>query len=138
MIGTEGINALKGAKILVFGVGGVGGHYYSFPAIIIHPYSIISPVSIFTFLTLIPLTSTLSFTSIIIYCLPSIYLVSTKSVRYYTKNSELMQEDFIDRTLGCGAPLSFKAQQETFQFYTIYVFKKPIIAYLPLSYILTP
>ena len=34
---------------------------------------------------------------------------------YYTKNSELMQEDFIDRTLGCGAPLSFKAQQETFQ-----------------------
>lgn len=34
---------------------------------------------------------------------------------YYTKNSELMQEDFIDQTLGCGAPLSFKAQQETFQ-----------------------
>ena len=34
---------------------------------------------------------------------------------YYTKNSELMQEDFIDGTLGCGAPLSFKAQQETFQ-----------------------
>lgn len=34
---------------------------------------------------------------------------------YYTKNSELMQEDFIDRTLGCGAPLSYKAQQETFQ-----------------------
>ncbi|MDE6760474.1 MAG: tRNA threonylcarbamoyladenosine dehydratase [Lachnospiraceae bacterium] len=26
LIGTEGINALKGAKILVFGVGGVGGH----------------------------------------------------------------------------------------------------------------
>ncbi len=34
---------------------------------------------------------------------------------YYTKNSEMMQEDFIDQTLGCGAPLSFKAQQETFQ-----------------------
>lgn len=34
---------------------------------------------------------------------------------YYTKNSELMQEDFIDGALGCGAPLSFKAQQETFQ-----------------------
>lgn len=34
---------------------------------------------------------------------------------YYTKNSELMQEEFIDTTLGCGAPLSFKAQQETFQ-----------------------
>lgn len=34
---------------------------------------------------------------------------------YYTKNSESMQEDFIDRTLGCGAPLSYKAQQETFQ-----------------------
>ena len=34
---------------------------------------------------------------------------------YYTKNSELMQEEFIDGTLGCGAPLSFKAQQETFQ-----------------------
>ncbi|MCM1181252.1 MAG: DUF4317 domain-containing protein [Clostridium sp.] len=34
---------------------------------------------------------------------------------YYTKNSEQMQEDFIDRTLGCGAPLSYKAQQETFQ-----------------------
>lgn len=37
------------------------------------------------------------------------------SLLYYTKNSELMQEDFIDRTLGCGAPLSFKAQKETFQ-----------------------
>ncbi|MDE6627116.1 MAG: DUF4317 domain-containing protein [Lachnospiraceae bacterium] len=34
---------------------------------------------------------------------------------YYTKNSELMQEEFIDTALGCGAPLSFKAQQETFQ-----------------------
>lgn len=34
---------------------------------------------------------------------------------YYTKNSELMQEEFIDAALGCGAPLSFKAQQETFQ-----------------------
>ncbi len=34
---------------------------------------------------------------------------------YYTKNSELMQEEFIDQTLGCGAPLSFKAQKETFQ-----------------------
>lgn len=34
---------------------------------------------------------------------------------YYTKNSELMQEDFIDHTLGCGAPLSYKAQKETFQ-----------------------
>ena len=34
---------------------------------------------------------------------------------YYTKNSEMMQEDFIDATLGCGAPLSYKAQQETFQ-----------------------
>lgn len=34
---------------------------------------------------------------------------------YYTKNSELMQEDFIDKTLGCNSPLSFKAQQETFQ-----------------------
>lgn len=37
------------------------------------------------------------------------------SLLYYTKNSELMQEDFIDQTLGCGAPLSFKAQKETFQ-----------------------
>ena len=34
---------------------------------------------------------------------------------YYTKNSEMLQEDFIDKTLGCGAPLSYKAQQETFQ-----------------------
>lgn len=34
---------------------------------------------------------------------------------YYTKNSEVMQENFIDHTLGCGAPLSYKAQQETFQ-----------------------
>lgn len=34
---------------------------------------------------------------------------------YYTKNSEMMQENFIDKVLGCGAPLSFKAQQETFQ-----------------------
>ncbi|MBR1598605.1 MAG: DUF4317 domain-containing protein [Lachnospiraceae bacterium] len=34
---------------------------------------------------------------------------------YYTKNSEMMQEGFIDQTLGCGAPLSYKAQQETFQ-----------------------
>ena len=34
---------------------------------------------------------------------------------YYTKNSEVMQENFIDKTLGCGAPLSYKAQQETFQ-----------------------
>lgn len=34
---------------------------------------------------------------------------------YYTKNSELMQEDFIDQTLGCATPLSYKAQQETFQ-----------------------
>lgn len=37
------------------------------------------------------------------------------SLLYYTKNSEVMQEDFIDQTLGCGAPLSFKAQKETFQ-----------------------
>lgn len=34
---------------------------------------------------------------------------------YYTKNSETMQRDFIDETLGCGAPLSYKAQQQTFQ-----------------------
>ncbi|MDO5155094.1 MAG: DUF4317 domain-containing protein [Eubacteriales bacterium] len=34
---------------------------------------------------------------------------------YYTKNSEKMQEAFIDATLGCGAPLSYKTQQETFQ-----------------------
>lgn len=34
---------------------------------------------------------------------------------YYTKNSENMQETFIDQTLGCVAPLSYKAQQETFQ-----------------------
>lgn len=34
---------------------------------------------------------------------------------YYTKNSEMMQEQFIDMTLGCGAPLSYKAQQATFQ-----------------------
>ncbi len=34
---------------------------------------------------------------------------------YYTKNSEQMQEEFIDKTLGCGAPLSYKAQKETFQ-----------------------
>lgn len=34
---------------------------------------------------------------------------------YYTKNSEFMQEDFIDKTLGCNSPLSYKAQQETFQ-----------------------
>ena len=34
---------------------------------------------------------------------------------YYTKNSEMMQEDFIDATLGCGAPLSYKEQHETFQ-----------------------
>lgn len=34
---------------------------------------------------------------------------------YYTKNSEQMQEDFIDKALGCGAPLSYKAQKETFQ-----------------------
>lgn len=34
---------------------------------------------------------------------------------YYTKNSELLQENFIDKVLGCGAPLSYKAQQETFQ-----------------------
>lgn len=34
---------------------------------------------------------------------------------YYTKNSETMQRDFIDQTLGCGAPLSYKSQQETFQ-----------------------
>ena len=34
---------------------------------------------------------------------------------YYTKNSETMQRDFIDETLGCGAPLSYKTQQETFQ-----------------------
>lgn len=37
------------------------------------------------------------------------------SLLYYTKNSEQMQEDFIDQTLGCGAPLSYKAQKETFQ-----------------------
>lgn len=37
------------------------------------------------------------------------------SLLYYTKNSETMQKDFIDRTLGCGAPLSYKTQQETFQ-----------------------
>lgn len=34
---------------------------------------------------------------------------------YYTKNSELMQEEFVDKTLGCVTPLSYKAQQETFQ-----------------------
>ena len=34
---------------------------------------------------------------------------------YYTKNSEQMQEAFIDQVLGCGAPLSYKAQKETFQ-----------------------
>lgn len=34
---------------------------------------------------------------------------------YYTKNSEMMQEGFIDAVFGCGAPLSYKAQQETFQ-----------------------
>lgn len=34
---------------------------------------------------------------------------------YYTKNSEKMQEDFVDSMLGCGAPLSYKTQQETFQ-----------------------
>ncbi len=34
---------------------------------------------------------------------------------YYTKNSEQMQEEFIDKALGCGAPLSYKAQKETFQ-----------------------
>ena len=37
------------------------------------------------------------------------------SLLYYTKNSEVLQEDFIDQTLGCGTPLSFKAQQSTFQ-----------------------
>lgn len=37
------------------------------------------------------------------------------SLLYYTKNSEMMQEGFIDATFGCGAPLSYKAQQETFQ-----------------------
>ncbi len=37
------------------------------------------------------------------------------SLLYYTKNSEQMQEDFIDQALGCGAPLSYKAQKETFQ-----------------------
>jgi len=37
------------------------------------------------------------------------------SLLYYTKNSEQMQEEFIDKTLGCGAPLSYKAQKETFQ-----------------------
>ena len=41
--------------------------------------------------------------------------IDIHALLYYTKNSELMQEDFIDQTLGCGAPLSFKAQQETFQ-----------------------
>ena len=34
---------------------------------------------------------------------------------YYTKKSELVQEDFINLTLGCDVPLSFKAQQETFK-----------------------
>lgn len=34
---------------------------------------------------------------------------------YYTKNSELMQDEFVDKTLGCVTPLSYKAQQETFQ-----------------------
>lgn len=34
---------------------------------------------------------------------------------YYTKNSEMLQENFIDHVLGCTAPLSYKAQQETFQ-----------------------
>lgn len=34
---------------------------------------------------------------------------------YYTKNSELLQENFIDNMMGCDAPLSYKAQQETFQ-----------------------
>ena len=34
---------------------------------------------------------------------------------YYTRNSEQMQEEFIDKALGCGAPLSYKAQKETFQ-----------------------
>lgn len=37
------------------------------------------------------------------------------SLLYYTKNSELMQEEFIGQTLGCSVPLSYKAQQETFQ-----------------------
>lgn len=34
---------------------------------------------------------------------------------YYSKNSENLQDEFIDQTLGCGAPLTYKAQQETFQ-----------------------
>lgn len=34
---------------------------------------------------------------------------------YYTKNSELLQEEFLDQALGCIAPLSYKAQKETFQ-----------------------
>ena len=34
---------------------------------------------------------------------------------YYTKKSEFIQEEFINLTLGCGVPLSFRVQQEAFQ-----------------------
>lgn len=37
------------------------------------------------------------------------------SLLYYTKNSEQMQTDFIDRMLGCYIPMTYKSQQETFQ-----------------------
>ena len=37
------------------------------------------------------------------------------SLLYYTKNSEVLQENFIDKVLGLSTPLSYKAQQETFQ-----------------------
>lgn len=37
------------------------------------------------------------------------------SMLYYTKNSELLQEGLLDQVLGVRAPLSYKAQQETFQ-----------------------
>lgn len=37
------------------------------------------------------------------------------SLLYYTRNSEQMQTDFIDRMLGCDIPMTYKSQQETFQ-----------------------
>ncbi len=37
------------------------------------------------------------------------------SLLYYTKNSELMQIDFIDNLLGCYVPMTYKSQKETFQ-----------------------
>lgn len=37
------------------------------------------------------------------------------SLLYYTKNSEKMQEEFIEQTLGCYTPMSFKGQKEVFQ-----------------------